>query len=714
MGYRVGIDIGGTFTDFVIIDEQGEVTLWKEDSTPDDPKAAIEKGLRDVTANLGISLEDLLSDTEAFVHGSTIATNTLIQRNGGPVGLLCTDGFRDVLYFRDGYKPERFNVHLERPEDFVDRYLRIPVPGRINVDGDVLTELDESAVRAAAARFREAGVKAVAVAFLWSVVNGEHEERAAEILREELPGVGVLCSKDVLSEIREWERTSATVLSAYVLPKIGDYLRRLEDFLGESKLAHPAQYMQINGGCSTVEEIMMRPVNTLGSGPAAAPAAAAFHLAAGAGETAGGNGNGASANGSGYGGDGNVITVDMGGTSFDVCLIREGRPAMSRSIQVEFQPIGVAGVEVQSIGAGGGSIAWIDTGGALRVGPQSAGAKPGPACYGAGGEEPTVTDANVVLGYLSPEAFLGGRRTLRDDLSEQAVASRVSDKLGLDPLQGAAGIIEVVNANMVGGIRSVSVERGIDPRGYMLVSGGGAGGLHAARLARQLGMGQVMVPPEASTFCAFGMTVTDVRHDYTLSHHALSPTMDISELDDPFAKLEAEARERLRADGFSDDQIQLERSVDARYRNQVHELTIPIPSAEKYSADDLKTIVDTFHAEHDSQFTYSLEDVPVEFLHWRLAAIAVSPRVPRPESEVASDPEQAGADAKIGERDAYFPEFGEKVPTPVYSTTKLPNGARITGQAIVESPTTTLVINPGDVLEVLEGGRLLITVAEPS
>ncbi len=699
MGYRVGIDIGGTFTDFVIIDDDGEVTLWKEDSTPDDPKAAIEKGLRAVAENLDVELRTLLNSTEAFVHGSTIATNTLIQRNGGPVGLLCTEGFRDVLLFRDGYKPERFNVHLQRPEDFVDRYLRIGVPERINVEGNVLTPLDEGAVRAAAARFRQAGVKAVAVAFLWSVVNGDHENRAVEILREELPGVGVLKSHEVLNEIREWERTSATVLSAYVLPKIGDYLRRLEEFLGENQLQHPAQYMQINGGCSTVDEIMKRPVNTLGSGPAAAPAAAAFHLAEAAGDDD-------------HASDGNVITVDMGGTSFDICMIRGHRPAMSRSIQVEFQPIGVSGVEVHSIGSGGGSIAWIDNGGALRVGPQSAGAKPGPACYGAGGEEPTVTDANVVLGYLSPEAFLGGRRRLRDDLSEQAVASRVSDQLGLDPVEGAAGIIEVVNANMVGGIRSVSVERGIDPRGFMLVSGGGAGGLHAARLARQLGMSKVMIPPEASTFCAFGMTVTDVRHDYTISHHALSSTMDIGELDAKYRELEEQARERLRQDGFRDDQIVLERSVDARYRNQVHELTVPIPSAERYAAEDLAEIVRIFHGEHESQFTYSLEDVPVEFLHWRLSAVAVSPRVPRPTTDTTTDPDGAGATARIGERLAYFPEFGKKVETPVYSTTKLVPGARISGQAIIESPTTTLVINPGDVLTMLEGGRLLVTIGE--
>jgi N-methylhydantoinase A len=707
MGYLVGIDIGGTFTDFVIIDDRGEVTLWKEDSTPDDPKAAIEKGLAALTGVLGTSMTELLSSTEAFIHGSTIATNTLIQRNGGPVGLLCTEGFRDVLLFRDGFKPERFNVHLVRPDDFVDRYLRIGVGGRVNVDGEEVVPLDEDAIRTAAGRFREAGVKAIAVAFLWSVVNGSHEDRAAEILREENPDIPVLTSKDVLSEIREWERTSATVLSAYVLPKIGDYLQRLEGFLNENELAHPAQYMQINGGCASVGEIMQRPVNTLGSGPAAAPAAAAFHLAAGAGD--------ADANGSSpVPSDGNVITVDMGGTSFDVCLIREGRPAMSRAIQVEFQPIGVSGVEVQSIGAGGGSIAWIDGGGALRVGPQSAGAKPGPACYGAGGEEPSVTDANVVLGYLSPDAFLGGRRVLRDDLSRKAIASRVSEQLGLTELEGAAGIIEVVNANMVGGIRSVSVERGIDPRGFMLVSGGGAGGLHAARLARQLGMRKVMIPPEASTFCAFGMTVTDVRHDYTFSHHALSTTMDVSELDEPFARLEKTARERLRSDGFNDDKISLERSVDVRYRNQVHELTVPIPSAEHYSAEDLQTILDRFHAEHHSQFTYSLPDVPVEFLHWRVAAIAESPRVPRVPSAPAEDPVKAGEAALTGRRQAYFPEHGGMVDTPVYSTTKLAPRARITGHAIIESPNTTLVINPDDTLTVLDGGRLLIDVALPA
>jgi N-methylhydantoinase A len=691
MGYRVGVDIGGTFTDFVIIGDDGGVTLWKEDSTPDDPLEAIEKGLNAVAENMAMSLGEFIGSTDAFVHGSTIATNTLIVRNGGPVGLVCTEGFRDVIYFRDGFKPERFNIHLKRPEDFVDRYLRIGVPERINVDGDVLTPLDEAQVLAAAERFKQVGVKAVAVAFLWSVVNPTHEDRAAELLAQALPGVEVLTSHRVLPEIREWERTSATVLSAYVLPRIGDYLRRLESLLTESGLPQSAQYMQINGGCATVDEIMQRPVNTLGSGPAAAPAAAAHH--------AGSTSNGSAARQ-------NMITVDMGGTSFDVCLIREGRPAMSRSIQVEFQPIGVSGVEVQSIGAGGGSIGWIDSGGALKVGPQSAGAKPGPACYGAGGERPTVTDANVVLGYLSPDAFLGGRRTLRDDLSRAAIERDVAGPLGLSVLDAAAGMIEVVNANMVGGIRSVSVERGIDPRSYLLVSGGGAGGLHAARLARMLGLSQVLLPAEASTFCAFGMTVTDVRHDYTFSHHSVSSEMQIEELDAPFEELEREATARLEADGFDPADIVLERSVDARYKNQIHELTISVPSADTYSAEDLRTIIAAFNLEHESQFTYSLEDAPLEFLHWRLTAIGKTAGVPGRPDQGSTNAE----DGLLGQRDAYFPEHGEPVPTNVYDVGRLGPGAELTGPAILESAHTTVVINPGDRLTVQAGGALLVDI----
>jgi N-methylhydantoinase A len=679
MAFRVGVDIGGTFTDFTVVDDRGQVTLWKEDSTSERPVAAIETGLVAISKTLEIGLDEFLRSTSLFVHGSTIATNTLIQRSGPTIGLLCTEGFRDVIYFRDGFKPERFNIHLPHPVDFVDRYLRLGVTGRINAKGQVLTPLDEGDVRAAAARFRESDVAAVAVAFLWSIVNPEHERHAGEILAEELPGVEVILSSDVLPEIREWERTSATVLSAYILPGISNYLRELEGVLAGAGFGRSPLIMQINGGCASVEEILRRPVFALASGPAAAPAAASFHA-----ETLDTK---------------DLITVDMGGTSFDVCLIRDGRPSMSRTIQVEHQPIGVSGVEVQSIGAGGGSIAWIDAGDALRVGPRSAGARPGPACYGFGGMEPTVTDANVVLGYLQPEAFLGGRRTLRADLAERAVHDHVAARLGLDTLRAAAGIIEVVNANMVDAIRAVSIERGVDPRGFVLVAGGGAGGLHATRLARRLGMTTVLVPQEAGTFCAFGMTVTDVRHDHSRALHALTSTVELGSLNGLFEELEEEGRRRLHNDGFTDDQIVLERSVDCRYPNQVHELTIQIPSGGAYTEAELRSVESTFHAEHKRRFTYFLENLPVECLHWRVTAIGRMPvdRVGSSNGGPADD-QALARQAHVGSRDAYF--AGAMSPTNVFSAELLEVGARVDGPAIIQAATTTILLDDRDVLTV--------------
>lgn len=688
MGYRVGIDIGGTFTDFTVLDDVGHVTIWKEDSTPDDPLRAIETGLNAIASQKGHSLDEFLVHTDSLVHGSTIATNALIERDSPPIGLLCTKGFRDIIYFRDGYKPDRFNVHLQRPLDFVDRYLRLEVEGRIKPDSSEHTPLNEADIIDAAGKMRQAGVQAVAIAFLWSVVNPEHERRAAEIISEQLPEIPVLCSSRVLPEIREWERTSATVLSAYILPRIGDYLRRFEEMLQSGGMTRQLQVMQINGGCASVSEIMERPVYTLASGPAAAPATAMYHAKEVDMD--------------------NVITADMGGTSFDVCVIKDGRPAMSRSVQVEFQPIGVSAVEVHSIGAGGGSIAWIDDGGALRVGPQSAGATPGPACYGQGGTEPTVTDANVVLGYLDPEAFLGGRRRLRDDLSRKAVEEHVASKLGLNHLEAAAGVIEIVDTNMVAGIRAVSIERGIDPRNFTLIVGGGAGGLHAVRLARKLEIGKVLIPREASIFCSFGMTVTDTRHDYVWSYHADDSNLDLDRLNRAYRETEEEARNRLHHEGFPDSHIDLERFVDVRYVNQVHEITVPVPSGVELGPEQRDQIVETFHKDHEQRYTYSIPDAPVEFLHWRLSAVGRA-------NELALAYDRAsvngdGSPRPKAEREAYSMQARKMETMPVYETETLAVGAEIVGPAILEASTTTTVIGEGDKLSVIPGNRLLIEV----
>jgi N-methylhydantoinase A len=686
MSYRIGVDIGGTFTDFTIARGDGELFLWKQDSTPDDPGRAVVEGLAAAAERLGIGTSKLLGDTELFVHGTTVATNMLIQRNGPRIGLLCTEGFRDVLYFRDGYKPERFDIHLPHPRELIDRWMRIGVPGRFDPEGGEIEALGEEEIRAAAGRFRDAEVRAVAVAFLWSMFYPRHELRAAAILREELPGVDVICSHAVLPEIREWERTSATAMSAYVMPKIREYLTSLEAQLADGGLGVPLLIMQINGGCARVDDIIARPVNILASGPAAAPAAA-LHYAGAVGE--------------------NLISVDMGGTSLDVCLIEDGRAATSREIQVEGQPIGVSAVDVHSIGAGGGSIAWTDQGGALRVGPRSAGARPGPACYDQGGTEPTVTDANVVLGYLNPEAFLGGRRRLRDDLSRAAVDEHVGGPLGLSTVEAAAGIVRVVNANMVGAIRSVSVDRGVDPRRFTLVCGGGAGGLHAVELARELGMAKVFVPLEAGVFCSFGMTVTDVRHDHVVALHTVSDAFDLDAVGAALAEIESRARADLIEEGFASDRITLERSVDARYPGQVHEITVPVPATPRLEAADVEVLVAAFHEQHRAQFAYNRDTMPIECLHWRVAAIGSGATTERPARDAP-----AGEANPIRSAAAYSVATGEIEEMPIYEVSDLGIGSTVSGPAIVAAPTTTVVLHHGDVLRRPTAEGFLIEVAD--
>ena len=437
-----------------------------------------------------LPLSDFLGRLDLFVHGQTIATNTVIQRNGPKTAVLCTEGFRDVIHFRDGFKPQRYNIQLQPPKDFVPRYLRIPVVERVNYKGDILKALDEESVFEAIKTLKKEKVEAVAVSFLWSVVNASHERRVKEILKAELPEIPVVASSDALPIIREWERTTCTILSAYVLPGISKYMIELEDWLHSNGFKHPLLVMQLNGGTSTVSKLLEKSINAIASGPAAAPMAGLFA--------------------SKRMDVDNVITVDMGGTSFDVSLVTKGAPSLTRDLKIHENPVGVAAVDVHSIGAGGGSMAWIDPGGALMVGPQSAGAEPGPAAYNQGGTKPTCTDANLVLGYINPDFFLGGRRAVDISLSEKAIKQHIADPLGLTVPEAAHGIFRIINNNMVDAIRVVSVERGIDPRHYSLVSGGGAGNIHAGMLGSTLGMKQVLIPRYSGVFCSFGMIVSDV------------------------------------------------------------------------------------------------------------------------------------------------------------------------------------------------------------
>ncbi len=678
---RIGIDIGGTFTDFTVVDEVDGVTTWKEDSTPSDPLEAIVTGLNAMAEAESLTLRDFLGRASLLVHGTTAATNLLIQRKGPRVGLVCTQGFRDIVYFRDGYKPQRFDLHLPHPGSIVDRWLRLGVQERVDSTGTVIVPLDEESVREVARNMREAEVDAVAVALLWSIVNPVHERRVAEILREEMPDAYVICSNDVLPEMREWERTSATVLSAYILPRIGGYLDDFQEFLRNEGLKHPPLIMQINGGCSSVHEIMSRPINILASGPAAAPAAARrFREVTGE----------------------DVIIVDMGGTSFDVCLINDGEATMSRFVQVEDQPIGVPAVHIHSVGAGGGSIAHVDSGGALCVGPQSAGASPGPACYNLGGSYPTVTDANVVLGYLNPEGFLSGRRILRRDLSEDALVRHVGTPLGIDLLAAAAGVIAVVNSHMSSAIRAVSVEQGIDPRRFTLLSGGGAGGLHAAVLARHLGIRECFIPHVAGVLCSFGMTETDVRHDFTRAMRQRSYALDLPAIDEMYSAMESEARRRLLGEGFDDDSIDTERWVDARYPGQHHELTVQI-APDLVAKVGLRVAAESaFHGAHTRSFGWANEDSPVEFLHWRTVGFGKQQSDAKA-ATVAGSSEPAVA----GMREIYVESVLAMQSVPFYRADDLFTGNVIAGPAIIESPTTTILIPDADQLRVLEQGYLI-------
>lgn len=675
MSLRVGIDIGGTFTDITVSRDDAPVFLWKEDTTPGNWEIAIKNGLVAVAKELGKDLREFLSEVSLFVHGSTIATNAIIQRNGPKVGLICTEGFRDALYFRDAFKWDRYNIRLPRPDDLIPRYLRVGVTERINSKGGINVPLDADSVREAAIFFRDQKVEAVAVSLLWSHINPTHEHQIKAILAEHTPEIPVLLSSDILPEIGEWVRTSASALSAYAYPPVATYLRALEAWLIESGLKCGLLVMQINGGCASVEQTLSAPISTIASGPAAAPAAArqvSQRIE---------NSNAP-----------DLIIADMGGTSLDVCLMVAGEVPRSRDIMVEHQPIGVPGVEVHSIGAGGGSIGWIDAGGVLRIGPQSAGAAPGPAAYGRGGTSPTVTDANIVLGYLSTEAFLGGRGSLNSELAEQAISEKLAKPLGITTVEAAAGIIRIVNENMVNAIREMSVERGIDPRPFVLVAGGGAGALHAGRLAAELGIERVLIPAEAGTLSAFGMTVTDIRHDYSGTLHTASAAPAIDDVKALIGKLESRARVDLGNSGIDDAETAFQRFVDARYVGQVHEIIIPVPDGEM-DEEAFKVLRARFDEAHEARYTYSLPESTVEYLHWRVTGVGL---IERPAEVGFPEKDHAPADAaRIGSRPAYFAEFEGFTDTPVYDAEKFPAGGEVSGPAIVDSATTTIVVFPG-------------------
>ena len=685
MGMRLGIDIGGTFTDFILATESGGLEVWKTPSTPAAPEQAVFEGVRDLARQQGMEVGPFIANCDHIIHGTTIATNTIINRSGPKMGILHTDGFRDILYLRDGHKPDRYNLQLLPPEPLIPRHLRLGVGERVLYTGEVEQPLDEDSVRRALDHFKKEGVSSVAVCLMWSMINPAHEQRIKEIIAEEMPNVYASLSTDILPRIREYPRACATVLSAYVGPAIEDYLTKIAEFVRTHGYQKDLLIMQVTGGSARVPEIQKRPVLAVGSGPAAGPPASLFIGARHQVQ--------------------DQMLVEMGGTSFEVSMITGGAIPMSTDMELGGYPLGVAAVDIHSIGAGGGSIAWIDAGGMLRVGPHSAGAAPGPACYGQGGAEPTVTDANLILGYINSENFLGGRMTLDLGASERTLAS-VGEKLGMSTVETAAAVYRIVNTAMVGAMRAVSVMRGVDPRGYTVVVGGGAGGTHAAKIAEELGVSKAICPTVAGGLCAFGMLAADVGHAYLTTRPMTTGNMDIAIVNDIYLSMEVQALAQLEAQGFSADEIKMTRFADAKYPYQTHEVIVPIPGG-PLGEGDIERMANSFHDTHERLYTYCLRDMPVDMNGWRLTATGKLPELVLDEQPLgAKDP----SPAKSGTRPLYFLEHSDFIDTDTYTGEALRPGMVVHGPGVVELPTTTIVVFPDHTLSVNAYGDFHIEI----
>ena len=676
----IGIDIGGTFTDVVLLDAAtGRIHIDKLPTTPADQSVAFAEGIRCVCALTGAEPRSVLR----VLHGTTVATNAVLEGKGAIAALITTEGFRHVLEIGRHDIPRKDNMFSwVKPTRPVPPDRIFEVGGRIDVDGREHVPLDEDAVRAVADRIAASGVTSVAVCLIHSYVNPDHEARVSAILTERIPGVRISLSSEVLPVFREYERSMATILNAYVMPPVSRYVSRIGDRLTGDGVAAPLLLMTSSGGVMGVDAVARTPVQTVLSGPAAgALGAARVALAAG------------------YP---NVISIDIGGTSADVCLIRDGRPSLTMRGRVGDWPLHTSMVDVVTIGAGGGSIARVSHGGGLAVGPESAGAEPGPACYGRGGTEATVTDAHLLLGRLTG-ALLGDRFNLDHDASARAIG-HLADRLGLDPMRAAEGILDVVNHAMVGAIRLVSVERGLDPRDFALLPFGGAGPLHGGQLARLLGMRTMIVPPNPGVLSAYGLLVADIRQDFSRTCLERPPAYDLARIGSAFGELERQARAWLASEGIAQASQATEWQVSMRYRNQGFELTVPWPrQAVDSAAVTLATAA--FHQMHKQLYTFSQPDTQVEVVTLHVAAIGY---LPRP-TELQLDDHDATRQALLRHQPMHVD--GKTVSVPVHMRSALGLGEAVSGPAVIAQQDSTTVLMPGQTATVHPSGSLIVTTS---
>lgn len=687
-GWLVGVDTGGTFTDLVAIERTtGELRRAKVPSVPSDPSIAVLDALQKLLAD-GIAP----SDISQFVHGTTVATNALLEGKGVRTGLLITRGFRAVYEARGWSQPrgsDLLDTFYQKPPLLAPQWLTEEVDERLDYRGEVVTPLDEASLRSAVRRLKEKDVEAIAVCFLFSFLNPAHERRTAAIIAEEIPGCRVSLSSHVLPVIREYPRLSTTVIDAYVGPKIGDYLKRLEQRLADNGLKTPQLFlMQSNGGLMRISLGARHPNQTLLSGPAAGVIAGA-ELARVTRRR-------------------HVITFDMGGTSTDISVIVDGQLLETTQGQIAGQDIGTPMLRVRTLGAGGGTVAWVGKDGLLKVGPRSAGSVPGPACYARGGEEPTVTDANVILGALSGETVLAGTLQLDEDRARRAVGS-VAAPLGLDVVQGAVGIIRIVNTQMAVDLRLALQEQGQDPRKFALLAFGGAGPLHAAALARSVGIPTVLIPPYPGLNCAIGMLQTNVRHSYLKSEVGVLSRFPVQRMNDLFAELERQALAEAKDEGFQPEAAKLTRLVELRYPHQGYTLAIACPPIA--GDDDKRHLKQSFDDLHAQVYGQSAPREDAEIVTFRLQAEIEVPRLAFPQLR----PGDGRADRALkGGRKLFDIDAGRFVTAKIYDRSKLMAGDRIEGPAIVDQFDATSVVPAGATAEVDATGNLVIEMGEAS
>ena len=688
-GWRVGVDIGGTFTDFVIMDPSGNLRIEKTLTTPEDLIEAIFRGL----SQSGVPLAGI----EYLAHGTTQGSNAVIERKGARTALVTTQGFRDVLEIRRGQRAitdprDTYNLQKDLPQSYVggrlpliERRDRHEVPERVDVRGEIRIPLDEAALRGVARTLKEDRVESVAVSFLFSYLNPAHERRAGEILREELPGVPVSLSHEILPVIREYERTSTTVINAYIQPRIATYLERLESRLREQGFQGLVTLMQSHGGIMTSPRARQRPVHILESGPAAGVAAVEW-----LGRRTGTR---------------HLLSLDVGGTTAKVCLVRDYHAETTTNFWIEDDHfLGIPVTDLVEIGAGGGTLARVDEGGALLVGPESAGSQPGPACYGLGGTGPTVTDANLLQGYLNPQFFLGGAMPLKPDLAARAIREALAKPLGVSLEQAARGIIQIVNANMSASIRVMSVQRGYDPRDFTLVGFGGSGPLHAAELAAGVGIPRLLFPRIPGNFSALGLLVSDLKHEAMRSFVSATRQADPGALSRAFGELESETLGALAEQGVARRDVTLLRAADLRYMGQAHEIKVPVPGG-PLRPRTVHQVERTFHRLHEQHFSYRAEEAEIEIITLRVTGLG---RIPKPRERPLPQSEGASPSrARKGERMAFFEGPGKFVRTAVYDRSLLRPGHRIAGPALVEQLDTTLVLPPGSASTLDRYGNLL-------